>query len=67
MTRTWLKRILRLESIRQTCGGPPVFRYGSVKRLLKDPPGDREVVVSISKRIVLSNVERSGDVDEQGI
>jgi hypothetical protein len=59
MTRTWAKRIQRLESILQTRLLPPVvFRYGSVRRLPSDPPGERHVVVSKNERTALPNVER---------
>jgi hypothetical protein len=59
MTKTWAKRIQKLESILRTrMHSPVVFRYGSVKRLPSDPSGERHVAVSSSEPTALAHVER---------
>jgi hypothetical protein len=59
VSRTWRRRIQRLESILRARKRPPaVFRYGVVTRLEKDPPGERHTVVSKSEPTALPNVER---------
>jgi hypothetical protein len=59
MTRTWAKRIRRLESILQARALPSViFRYGSVKHLPSDASGERHIVVLNREPTALPNVER---------
>lgn len=47
MTRTWVKRIRRLESILQNHGRPPViFRYGYVRYLPQGIEGERTIAIA---------------------
>jgi hypothetical protein len=58
MTRTWAKRIQRLESILQNSGrAPVVFHYGYVRYL---PPGtgdERHMAIVKREPTALANVE----------
>lgn len=59
MTRTWAKRIQRLESILQNPDRPPaVFRYGYVRSLPQGTGGARTIAIAKSEPTALANVER---------
>ena len=59
MTRTWARRIRKLESILQNPGRPPaVFRYGYVRYLPQGRDGERTIAISKSEPATLPNVER---------
>lgn len=59
MTKTWAKRIRRLESILQNPGRPPVvFRYGYVRYLPQDTDGERTIAIAKSEPAALPNVQR---------
>jgi hypothetical protein len=59
MTRTWAKRIQRLESILQSSGGPSaVFRYGYVRYLPQGTGGERHMAIVKSKLTALADVEQ---------
>jgi hypothetical protein len=59
MTRTWAKRIQRLESILQNPERlPVVFRYGDVRYLPPGTVGARHVTIAKSEPTSLANVQR---------
>jgi hypothetical protein len=59
MTKTWAKRIQRLESILQNPGRlPVVFRYGYVRYLPQGTGGERTIAIAKSEPTALPNVER---------
>jgi hypothetical protein len=59
MTRTWAKRIRRLESILQNPGRPPVvFRYGYVRYLPQGIEGKRSISIAKSEPTALAYVQR---------
>ena len=59
MTRTWAKRIRRLESILQNPGRPPViFRYGYVRYLPQEIEGERTIAIAKSEPTGLPDVQR---------
>ena len=58
MIRNWTKRIERLESMLNVRTLPPLkCRYGYVRRLPENPPGNRHIAVSKSEPAALPNVE----------
>ena len=59
MTRTWAKRIQKLESILQNPERlPVVFRYGDVRYLPPGTVGARHIAVAKSEPTTLANVQR---------
>jgi hypothetical protein len=59
MTKTWAKRIKRIEAMLETRAPPRVvFRYGFVKHLPEDTAGGRHVVAVKSEATSLSNVQK---------
>ena len=59
MTRTWAKRIQRLESILQNRGRPPaVFHYGYVRYLPQGIEGERTMAIAKSEPTALAYVQR---------
>jgi hypothetical protein len=59
MNQSWAKRIHKLEVLIQAREHPPArFRYGSIKRLVKDASIERHVAVSKSEPTALPNVDR---------
>jgi hypothetical protein len=59
MTRTWAKRIRRLESILQNPGRvPAVFRYGDVHYLPPGTVGERHVAIAKSEPTSVAYVQR---------
>jgi hypothetical protein len=59
MTRTWAKRIQRLESILQNPERlQVVFRYGDVRYLPPGTVGERHVAIAKSEPTSLANVQR---------
>jgi hypothetical protein len=58
MTRTWTKRIQKLESILQSSGRrPAVFRYGYVRYLPQSTGGERTIAIAKSEPTALPNVQ----------
>ncbi len=59
MTRTWAKRIQRLESILQNSARPTVvFRYGYVRYLPQGTYGERTIAIAKSEPTALAYVQR---------
>jgi hypothetical protein len=59
MTRTWAKRIQRLESILQNTGRPPVvFRHGYVRYLRPGTGGERHIAIAKNEPTSLPHVQR---------
>jgi hypothetical protein len=59
MSRSWTKRIQRLESILHKPGRPPAFfRYGYVRSLPQESIGERHIAIAQSEPTTLPNVKR---------
>ena len=59
MTRTWAKRIRRLESILHSPGRPPaIFQYGYVRYLPQGIEGERTIAIVKSESTALAYVQR---------